>query len=274
MKLVFDTYMPPGAEKDVPPVILLHGRLDSRVTWKKLAPEIAEKTGRKVYALDARNHGESPWSDDMNFEILAKDLENFMDEHNIRKAILVGHSMGGRTAITLALQKPDKVEKVFVEDMVVENYSEKSKQTVLQMLKLLRKSLSAVPPNADEATAKKSVLEFIKSVLPPHMGSQMMLYGVDNLPLKRVGNGYAWQANLDVLEDMLMNKSAQVFSGVYNGDALFLHGDKSFFDVKNDESIAKYFPKATKVCVEGAGHLIHHNYPEEFMREVLKFIGV
>jgi len=272
MELAFDVYEPPeDADKSLSPVVLLHGRLDSRKTWKDLAPTIAKETGRKVYAYDARNHGESPWSDEMDFEILLNDLAKFISDRDIQRAVLVGHSMGGRTAITFALHEPEKVEKLFVEDMVVESYSPKSTNVVMQIIALMRRSLTAIPPEADETEAKRAAFEFMKFFLPPG-SSNGFLYDADTMPLKKVEEGYTWQANLDVLEDMLKNRSVQTFSGVYDGEAMFLYGNRSFFDVENDESISKYFPRALKVCVEGAGHLIHQDYPQEFLRGLLKFI--
>ncbi|KAG8193473.1 hypothetical protein JTE90_023725 [Oedothorax gibbosus] len=222
-----------------------------------------------VYTLDARNHGKSQWSDEMNFDVLTNDLEEFMTDHKIKQAILIGHSLGGRTAITLALKRPELVERLLVEDMNLKNYSSLARRSVQLILHIFKDSLSHIPQGADEEAAKKAVLEFIKTQLPP--GNRV--FDLDTIPLKREADSYAWEANLEVLEDMLMTeKCDQKLSGVYNREALFLYGTNSFFDVLGDDTIEKHFPAACKVPVEGAGHLIHTNYPEDFLKHVLNFV--
>ncbi|GIX80737.1 hypothetical protein CDAR_481211 [Caerostris darwini] len=277
MKLAYEVILPPEAaqKKSLSPIIFLHGRLDSKKTWKKMAPVIAKKTGREVYLIDARNHGDSPWSDEMNIDVLVSDLEEFMDDLDIDKAILVGHSLGGRTALTFALKKPEAVEKLIVEDMVTQNYNAIAKRTIQQLIVLLRASLSVIPPKADEIAAKKAVVKFIKEKLPPAQTQlkERGLFDLDTIPLKKQGDSYAWKANLDVLEDMLMSDKGDVqLSGTYKGDALFLYGKESFFDVKGDEDIHKFFPCATKIGVEKCGHLIHQDFPDEFLKQAINFI--
>ncbi|GIX73759.1 protein ABHD11 [Caerostris extrusa] len=242
MKLAYEVILPPeGAQKQsLAPIIFLHGRLDSKKTWKKMAPVIAKKTGREVYLIDARNHGDSPWSDEMNIDVL-----------------------------------PEAVEKLIVEDMVTQNYNSIAKRTIQQLIVLLRASLSAIPPKADEIAAKKAVVKFIKEKLPPAQTQlkERGLFDLDTIPLKKQGDSYAWKANLDVLEDMLMSDKGDIqLSGAYKGDALFLYGKESFFDVKGDEDIHKFFPCATKIGVEKCGHLIHQDFPDEFLKQVINFI--
>ncbi|GFR03173.1 hypothetical protein TNCT_230631 [Trichonephila clavata] len=275
MKLAYEVILPREGNTSLAPIVFLHGRLDSRKTWKKFAPEIAKKTGREVYLYDARNHGESPWSDEMTFDAITDDLEEFLDDHDIEKAILIGHSLGGRTAMTFALRKPEMVEKLIVEDMDTRNYSSISRRTIQQIIILLRHSLTSIPPKADETTAKKAIVEFVKQKLPPTklQLKDRGIYDLDTIPIKKEGHSYVWQANLDVLEEMLMtDKVNQQLSGVYSGEALFLYGKESFFDVENDEDIHKYFPRATKVGIESAGHLIHQDFPNEFLQHITNFI--
>lgn len=272
MKVAFDVYAPPeGVDKSLPPVILLHGRLDSKKTWEKLAPLIARETCRKVYAYDARNHGESPWVDRMDLESLSNDLDQFLNDHAIQKAVLVGHSMGGSTAIKFTLQKPEKVAKLFVEDMVTGSFPPQAKDAVLQVMSWMKNSLSAIPAGAEERAAKEAVFQFMSSLMSSG-SSPGFLYDMSTLALKKVEDGYAWQANIDVLEKAARNRPVDAFSGTYYGDTLFLYGNRSFFDVEKDESVFQYFPGALKVAVEGAGHLIHQDHPQEFLKEVVKFI--
>ncbi|XP_054713629.1 protein ABHD11-like [Uloborus diversus] len=275
MKLAYETISPLGGKDyNLSPVLLLHGMLDSRKTWKYVASKLANNTGRKVYAIDARNHGDSPWDDRFDFDVLADDLDEFMDQQCISKAILIGHSMGGRTALTLALKKPENVEKLIVEDMTPRNFTPRSSRLIVQLINVLRSSLEVIPQGVDETTAKKTIVQFIKDLLPEeNIPSSKGEFDLEMIPLKKDGENYLWKANLDVIEDMLTtDKILQNLSGTYTGKALFLYGTKSFFKVEKDERIPQFFPQSTKLGFEGANHLIHHEFPKQFVAEVSKFI--
>ncbi|GFY62635.1 hypothetical protein TNIN_303711 [Trichonephila inaurata madagascariensis] len=213
---------------------MLHGRMNSKKTWKKFAPEIAERTKRQVYIYDARNHGDSSWDDEMDLDILIDDLEEFMNDFDMEQAILIGHSMGGKTALAFALKKPEAVEKLIVEDMDTKDYPEFAKQAHLGKINILRESLTAIPANADEMTARKAVLNFLQEKLnrDPMQPKKSSIYGLEELPIKKEGNSYVWQANLDIVEDTFVKDAFnKKLSGVYNGKSLFLYGKESFFNV-------------------------------------------
>ncbi|CAL1278451.1 unnamed protein product [Larinioides sclopetarius] len=108
--LVYNLVEPDGDAIDKPPVIFLHGLSASKEIWHDIPKTVANATKRKVYAVDSRNHGESPWSDVFNFDCNVDDLLHFMDTIRAPKAILIGHSMGGFTSIKTAL-KAKKVPK-------------------------------------------------------------------------------------------------------------------------------------------------------------------
>jgi len=277
MKLAYDLYRPTGdLEQNLPPVILLHGMMDSRKTWKKLAPRIANLTGRKVYAVDARNHGESPWSDHFTFDVNAEDLDEFLTQHQLVRVAIVGHSMGGRTAAALALKKPEKVEKIVVEDINLKNYRPSQNSLIVQLLHLLRESLNHIPVGADEITAKKAVVTFIATLLSQGRDPTRNIsrYDMSMLPLKRDGSSYSWETNLDAIEEMLTTeKISQTFNGVYMGDALFLYGTKSFFKVDQDILIPEFFPRAILSGFERATHLVHYEFSDRFVEEVSAFIN-
>ncbi|KAG8193469.1 hypothetical protein JTE90_023721 [Oedothorax gibbosus] len=276
MELAYDVYSPPGdREQNLPPVICLHGMLDSRKTWKHIAPKIAMQTGRKVYAVDARNHGESQWEDYMTFDTLAQDLDNFLVKHDIPKAALVGHSMGGRTALTLALLKPEKVEKIVIEDIDLRNFRPSATSSVMQFQLLLKESLNSIPAGASEMEAKRSIVDFILPLLGNNSSSRDIgeKFDFSMIPLKCHNGVYSWQANLNAIEQFLTtDRIRQILSGVYMGDALFLYGTKSFFKVKTDPLIPKFFPRSVRLGFQGANHLIHTEHPKRFTNEVVNFI--
>ncbi|GIX80735.1 hypothetical protein CDAR_481191 [Caerostris darwini] len=253
MELKYDIHLPPGdREENLPPVILLHGMLDSRKSWKYIAPQIAKCTGRKVYTVDARNHGESPWSDEFTFDILADDLDNFLNHHNIPRAVLVGHSMGGRTSLTLALKKPEKVEKLVVEDMHLRDFRPTQRGPIMNLIKLLQESVEHIPPDVDELTAKRFLVDFMEPMLSGNNRANVAAKNFDAsmIPLKKENGRYSWQANLNALEQFLTtDKIRQDIRGVYLGDSLFIYGTKSFFKIDKDPRILECFPRARKAWI-------------------------
>uniref|UniRef100_A0A4Q8K334 sn-1-specific diacylglycerol lipase ABHD11 n=1 Tax=Liphistius sp. SGP-2016 TaxID=1905180 RepID=A0A4Q8K334_9ARAC len=263
------------SDEDLPPVILLHGLLGSRSSWQRINADIAIQTGREVYSCDARNHGTSPWTDEFDFEILAVDLNRMMENHHISKAILIGHSMGGATAMKLALAKPEKVEKLIVEDFAPHPITPEVGQSILLFMKVLKESLKAIPAGSNLSSANLAVKEYVISKLPPEIANDFSVTKNDRfLPLVFENGVYRWPMNLDVFIKSFENLESVLtpFSGEYNGDALFIYGTKSPFKVyEAKDIIEKLFPKAQFRAIEGAPHNIHPTYPE-FLTAVLEFI--
>ncbi|MES2621163.1 MAG: alpha/beta fold hydrolase, partial [Bacteroidota bacterium] len=104
------------------PVVILHGLLGSLDNWQTIAKKIAERF--QVFIVDQRNHGRSPHSNEFSYELLSSDLLVFFDQHHIPKAHLIGHSMGGKTAMKFALDHSDKVEKLIVVDVAPVGYED------------------------------------------------------------------------------------------------------------------------------------------------------
>ncbi len=102
------------------PLIILHGLFGSSDNWYSLAKVFAEHFS--VYLVDQRNHGQSPHSDEMNYGLLTEDLKDFITEHSIVRPIIMGHSMGGKTAMNFALKYPDQLSKLIVVDIVPKYY--------------------------------------------------------------------------------------------------------------------------------------------------------
>src|SRR5438045_2017939 len=96
------------------PLLILHGLFGSLDNWNTISRRLGES--HQVFALDLRNHGRSPHSDDLNYEVMAADIAEFMQTHALPRAHLLGHSLGGKVAMTFALRHPDRVEKLIVAD--------------------------------------------------------------------------------------------------------------------------------------------------------------
>ncbi|XP_013787777.1 protein ABHD11-like [Limulus polyphemus] len=212
VKLSYASY---ESTKEVPkhfqPVVILHGLLGSKMNWKTLAKVMSLKSGRKVFTLDARNHGDSPHTEEIDYHNMAADIEVFMDDMGLCKVVLIGHSMGGKTAMTLALKKD-----FWVRQFILTNVIESEKEIT-------------------------------------------------------------WRVNLDALERKLSTDllTFPEFSDCYNGDTLFICGEKSNYVRKGDhEEIHKLFPKAKILYIKEAGHWVHSERPEQFLDAVLEFLNI
>lgn len=276
-KLAFNFIEPKNCEKEKAPIIFLHGMTVSKENWMGVPQMVANATKRKVYAIDARNHGDSEWSDIFDFECNPRDLLNFMDSINADKAIIVGHSMGGMTGIKVALQQPERVEKLIVEDIGVQPVSPQILVAIKVLLTVAQTAIQQVPPEVDEITAKTMIGDFVNKHIPEEMKATTRISPENRYMLKRSADGrYAFKANIDVIMEALqkVNKSMDENAGVYEGPAYFIYGKISPFLVSNDEpGIRQCFPKAELIGIANATHTVHTDCPEEFNAALLKCLS-
>ncbi|XP_055930226.1 protein ABHD11-like [Argiope bruennichi] len=119
------------------PIILIHGLASGKETWNGVKEVLALKTWKEVCVVDLRNHGESPWSDEVDIGAMAEDIIHLLDELEVKKAILIGHSMGGKTSVHAALNYPDRVDQLIVEDMRPNGLSAESLRQVVLFANVL-----------------------------------------------------------------------------------------------------------------------------------------
>ena len=166
-----------------PGLIILHGLFGSLDNWMSHARKLAESYS--VYLIDQRNHGKSPHSDSWDYPIMAEDLYHLMDQEGIYTSHILGHSMGGKTAIQFAMQHPERIDKLIVADMGVKAYSPHHTQII--------EALNAV--DLDEVDSRQAVDALLESRIPNPGIRQFLLKG-----LGRNGEeGFAWKFNLKVL---------------------------------------------------------------------------
>ncbi|XP_035232796.1 protein ABHD11-like [Stegodyphus dumicola] len=280
VRLAYKTVEPVTGAGDKSPIIFLHACTLSSDAWGDIPQKLANETKRKVYLLDARNHGDSERSDVFNFDINSNDLVHFMDTMNIPKAVLLGHSMGGITAIKTALKNKERVEMIIVEDMTVRKVSKPIMDVVIKYISLGQQAIEQMPTDVDENGAKKFILEFLYKHLAAEMKDLLKRRGnVDPqiIALKRNPNGrYDFKANIKVILNAVKNEETLMSepTGVYDGPALFIYGKFSPFLVGADEPYTKnFFPNAEFEPIEEAAHGVHIDCPQEFTAAVLKFFS-
>lgn len=278
MKLSYDVIDPtPDTNPRLPPIIFLHGMIETRKTWKKVAPAIARKTRRKAYLPDARSHGKSPTTLEMDYEVMTQDVVEFMDQLNIRKATIVGHSMGGRTAINFALKYPHRVDVLVIEDMTPKDVY--SKDGVLHFaLEAIEDFAKNLPQDVDEEEGKNIVLETLLSFLGGYADKEKFLNGLepDMLPIKKVGKEFFGDCDHEAVRKLVeTNALVQNLPNQnlrFQGDALFMYGTRPFFNLGKDTSIPKLFPRAILKRVQGASHHIHIDSFNAYIDIVSDFI--
>uniref|UniRef100_A0A8D9F725 sn-1-specific diacylglycerol lipase ABHD11 n=1 Tax=Cacopsylla melanoneura TaxID=428564 RepID=A0A8D9F725_9HEMI len=264
----FDTPLDPDAK----PILIMHGLLGSKNNWNSLAKAIQSKTKKKVFVVDARNHGDSPHTDEFSYAHLAADVELFLRNENIDEAHVLGHSMGGRAMMYLALNKPDLVSSLIVVDISPVGISPTMKHMsgLFDAMKSVDlKTLSAQPLHQVRKEVDKALATAVDD-----MGVRQFI--LTNLKQVSPGGPIIWQCNLNSLHNQFFNHMIQFplpgERATYHGPTLFIGGGKSDFIKHEDHAgIRSLFPKADIIYIEGAGHWVHSQKPEQFVSKVVDF---
>ncbi|MGK7391775.1 MAG: alpha/beta fold hydrolase [Candidatus Cyclobacteriaceae bacterium M2_1C_046] len=241
------------------PLIILHGLFGSLDNWMTFARNLAEH--RKVYLVDQRNHGRSPHTDEFNYDVMAEDLRHFIEEHKLDRPDLIGHSMGGKTAMYLAVKYPEHFDRLIVIDIAPKAYPIHHDK-IIEGLKAL--DLSKIS-SREEADAELE--EYI-----PEPDVRMFL--LKNL--KRTGEGFEWKLNLKAIEENLDRIGEGLQEKRYTDKpVLFIRGSTSNY-IKDKDIITtvSLFPNAEIKTIEGAGHWIHAEKPDELLKMVAKFLDI
>ncbi len=243
-----------------PAMIVLHGLFGASDNWLTLSREWA-KTHR-IFLLDLRNHGRSPHDADHNYRVMAEDVNEFMHDLEIPSAILLGHSMGGKVAMTLALKYPQKIEKLIVVDIAPKAYKKLEFTQVVKILRSLNLSEIKTRKDAEERLANDITDQGLRRFL------------LKNLTRTR-DKSYTWRVNLDAIYQNIDVISGGVpADGKYEKPTLFIRGENSLYIREADvKSIKAMFPKTILLTVKSAGHWVHADKPEVVLNAVIKFIS-
>jgi esterase len=239
------------------PLIILHGLFGSSDNWQTVGKKLGEQF--RVFALDARNHGRSPHSDEFNYPAMAEDVQSFMHEQGISSAHLLGHSMGGKTAMQLALTRPELVEKLVVVDISPRAYG-RQHNAIFDALYSLDLTAFTTRGQIDEALAQR---------IP---SAAVRLFLMKNLK-RNADNSFAWKMNLEVIHRHYDEVNAAIdLPSQFANPALFVKSNTSGYVGEDDEpQIRTMFPRSTIVGFD-TGHWVHAEAPEEFIRLVSDFL--
>jgi esterase len=253
MKLFFRQYGQTG-----PPLIILHGLFGLSDNWTGIAKSLS--SDYTVFTVDQRNHGLSPHSEEFSFKALSEDVKELMDDQGLRKAVLLGHSMGGKTAMKLAVTYPEKVEKLIVVDISPRYYPVHHHEIIDALFSIDLRNIKS------RKEAEDQLKERIED-------EAVRLFLLKNLAWNDSGT-LEWKMNLEGISDSIDNVGEELDpDGRYDGPTLFIRGSESIYVQDKDmPRILQHFKQASLLSVEGAGHWVHAEKPEEFLDAVLSFL--
>ncbi|KAL9541024.1 hypothetical protein MBANPS3_009355 [Mucor bainieri] len=254
--LSFTKYDAPSKNKLISrkqPLIICHGLFGSKQNWRSLAKSISSQCNCEVYTIDARNHGESPHDEHHTYDLMGSDLIRFIQEHNIKNPMLMGHSMGGKVMMNVSLRQPQLPSKLIVIDMA---------PIKLQLTREYSDHIEAMREiQSKQLTKQKEADEILQKFEPDLIVRQFLL---TNLKKSRSTGVYQFRIPYDILgralsqmggfsfETQLISESRQ-----YQGPTLFITGGKSPFRkqfVDHPEQIKAQFPNSVIQNIEDAGH--------------------
>ena len=240
-------------------IIILHGLFGSSRNWAAIARKLS--VNNRVLTLDLPNHGASSWTGSMSYELLSESISDFIVEHELKDATVLGHSMGGKVAMTLALTQPDLIKRLIVADIAPVEYNHDNLSVVTALEDVDLKSIK-MRNDADKHLMRKISEPMMRSFL-----LQNLVYSDAQ---------YKWRINIPVIKKSLPSLhgfpsfSENIF---FNGPTMFLAGARSdFIEPNHHKNITHLFPKSSIFNIAGAGHWLHADNPEAFVDAVFQFI--
>ena len=240
-------------------VIILHGFLGMGDNWRGFAKRFNSEIFC-FHLIDQRNHGKCFWDESMSYDDMARDLLFFYNSQNIHKSILIGHSMGGKTAMKFSLLFPERVEKLIIVDIAPKKYLPDFKNIIDGYNHL---DLDSFKSRSEIDNVYKIFVEdnFLRSFL------------MKNIYRDKEGK-FRFRINLKVLEKKIIEiGSFDHKNSFFNKQTAFIKGCKSDYILEEDKNlIKKYFPKYSLHKVNNAGHWVHYDKPEIFEKIVKSII--
>lgn len=253
------------------PLVIVHGLYGVSDNWLTVGRKLSDNF--EVYLIDQRNHGRSPHDQSHNYEVLRDDLLEFLNDRGLERAVLLGHSMGGKTVMCFARHHPGRVRDLIIVDIAPKSYKEAGRAEKLSHYGIMKAmddiDLSSVSNRRD-----------VDRILSETIGQQRIRgFLMKNLRQNEEGR-YGWTLNLKVLVRELDNIMDGVNEACFDPafpvtgfPVLFIRGGKSTYILDEDiDFISNIFPFAKLKTIPGAGHWVHAEQPEAFVETVEDFI--
>ena len=240
-------------------LIIIHGLFGSLDNWLTLAKGFAQT--HRVFLIDQRNHGKSPHSESFTYQDMSNDLKEFISEHKLGKPSILGHSMGGKTAMLFASLDPQLVDKLIIVDIGPKYYPPHHKSIIAALTSLDLVNLKS------RGEADKKMAELISE------------FGIRQFLLKNLTRNekkeFEWKINLPVIIKNIENVGEGLNSKlIHNGSTQFIRGDRSDYILDEDvDVIQQQFPNSQLVTIQGAGHWVHAEQPEALYNTIKNFLS-
>jgi pimeloyl-ACP methyl ester carboxylesterase len=241
-------------------MIILHGFLGTSDNWKTLGKQFSAQ-GFEVHLVDQRNHGRSPHDDQFSYDLLTRDLKTYCEDHQLENIVLLGHSMGGKTAMFFAGKYPDLISRLIVADISPRYYHVRHRH-ILDGLKAL---------DFDELNSRKEADAILSGYVSEFAMRQFLLKNLfwkdkDRLELRF--NLKVLSAEVECIGEALPAHYR------YPGETLFIKGGLSDYILAADEVLIKeHFPLSEIHTISNTGHWPHAENPAEFYEQVMQFIS-
>ena len=254
------------AESGRLPLIVLHGLFGSLDNLGGIVRRLEDRW--EIHALDQRNHGRSPHTDSMDYPAMAADVLAYMDAQGIACACVLGHSMGGKVAMQMALMAPQRIDRVIVADISPVAYTLRH-DAILEGLKAMDMHRVSSRTEAD-----RQMSEFVTEANT----RQFLLKNLERIPKDQAVEGgpvFSWRLNLAAIERCYSQLiDAPQGEGPFEGPVLFIKGaDSAYLQRKHKDTILQLFPNASLKVIEGTGHWLHAEKPDTFATLCVDFLA-
>ena len=240
-------------------ILILHGFLGSGDNWISVSRKLND-IGFTIHLIDQRNHGRSFHSEKFDYELMCEDLFNYIEYYNVINPILIGHSMGGKTAMRFSLKYPELIQKLIVLDTSPREYPVLH-QAIIDSLKEIDLSIyntrNSVDDKLKESIKQKDLRNFLmKNIYRTNDGKLSFRFNLRSLS-KNIGN---------------IGKKIES-DNQFNADVIFIKGENSEYINESDkESINILFPNSKFYIIPNAGHWLHVDNPNDFLTVLLSTI--
>jgi pimeloyl-ACP methyl ester carboxylesterase len=237
-----------------PPLLILHGLFGSQRNWGGIIRALASDA--RIHGLDMRNHGDSPWADSMTYDDMAADVARYIEKNDLGPVTLLGHSMGGKVGMRLALTRPELLSRLIVVDIAPVSYHNEHYSDYVAAMQAL--PLDRVNRRAEADAALKAAIpdDSLRAFLLQNMVSD--------------GGHFRWRINLSNIGANMKSLIAFPDSQAsFSNPTFFLAGERSnYIRPRDKESILRLFPKAEIEEIPDSGHWPHAEHPERFLAMV------
>ncbi|MGV8136666.1 MAG: alpha/beta fold hydrolase [Mangrovibacterium sp.] len=256
-------------------IVIVHGLYGSSDNWLTVAKKLG--VNHHVYLVDQRNHGHSPKSDVHTYESMKEDLAEFFEKHKLDKSIVIGHSMGGKSAMAFAADYPEHIEKLVVVDIAPKDYYLLGENSQYYQHQYILQTLTEVQQNSNQFKSRDDIANFLQLKLD---GKELVQFLLKSMYRDKETKQFKCRLNIETLNNSL----DEIISGVderYFSDripimkypVLFIKGEQSEYIREEDFGlIRKIYPEALLKIIPNAGHWLHAEQPVRFMEALQDFI--